>query len=134
MAVKSSAEEPLVLHFLGAPLSPFELLIKCPWCSSSKPETPNKFPTPTKFGRRSSIMLFCGQALKFSCRLKMAGKMLNCWCETSSVDEDVDVATGADGELPSAPRQDETPLKSTAKPWQTFQFKLVPSKTRKATP
>ncbi|KAK9717582.1 hypothetical protein QE152_g23662 [Popillia japonica] len=44
--------------------------------------------------------------------------MLNCWWETSSDAADVD--TGADGELPSAPRHEETPLKSTAKPCLTF--------------
>lgn len=61
------------------------------WSSSKPCCRPNR--PPTKFGRRSSISLLvcCAAAAaaaaaeKFSCRLKMAGKMLNgcwlfCWC------------------------------------------------------
>lgn len=49
-----------------------------PCCSPSRP--------PTRFGRRSSISLPCPLAphvlpVKFSCRLKIAGKILNC-CES----------------------------------------------------
>lgn len=54
--------------------------------------------------------------------------MLNCWWETSSDAADVD--TGADGELPSAPRHEETPLKSTAKPCLTFYERKVRNETR----
>lgn len=102
-AVKSSAEEPLVLHFLpvlSAPDPPIGWI----WCSSRSPETPRRFPTPTRFGRSSSIICFwLGQGLeKFSCLLKIAGKMLNCW----------GISSVPPGELTLAPRHVGTPLKS----------------------
>lgn len=72
----------------------------CPLCcklpcakawSSSKPCCrPNR--PPTKFGRSSSMSFVCDAALaaaaaeKFNCRLKMAGKILNCCCDVPSVD------------------------------------------------
>lgn len=119
MALKSSADEPLVLlHFLPELLSTLLLEpVRWPWWSSRRPPTPRRFPTPTKFGLSSSIMAFdWGQALKFSCLLKMAGNMLNCWWERSSEE----VGTEGAGDDPRAPRQDDTPLKSNLMLVQTL--------------
>lgn len=120
-AVKSSADEPLVLHFLPPTLSPFTP-IRCPWWSSSSPDTPSRFPTPTRLGRRSSIIDFWGHALKLSCRLKMAGKMLNCWWEDRSSGT-MEVAGAADA-VPSDPALLPMPLKSNLRllPYTPKQF------------
>lgn len=81
----------------------------CKWCSSMSPDTPKR--PPTKFGLSSSIILeFCPQPLllKLSWRLKMAGKMLNCWGSPRG--------GSWSGPPPPAPPRHGTPLKSNVEP------------------
>lgn len=91
-------------------------LLWCRWWSSISPDTPNS--PPTRFGLSSSMILeFCPQPfpLKFNWRLKIAGKMLNCW-GSPSVGSWGSGGAAAPPAPPAPPATQGTPLKSNVGP------------------